>query len=138
MAVRPVSGRAGDAILSPMDSASATWSLVDAVAPLIAAFGDRLRLWRDGEIACWGYDGMTVAVRRRLDGALDAAFLDRPCLDAVAGEPAAAAYRRLGAVPYAMSPVGAERIVADMTAFFEGVREPRFIFVSACALPRAS
>ena len=104
-----------------------------AAAPLIAAYGDRLTLLRDGNRVQWSCDGQSVVVELRADGSLDATFVDRVAVDAVSGQPAAAVYRRDTGIVYRMSADGSKRMVADMAAFFEGTREPLFAFVDAIA-----
>lgn len=102
-----------------------------ATAPLIAAFGDRLTLWRDGNRVQWSCEGQAVIVELQADGSLDATFVDRAALDGVSGQLASAVYRRNTGIAYRMSGDGSKRMVADMAAFFEGTREPLFAFVDA-------
>ncbi len=105
-----------------------------AAAPLIAAYGDRLTLLRDGNRVQWSCDGQSVIVELQADGSLEATYVDRAAVDAVSGQPAAAVYRRDTAIAYRMSAEGSKRMVADMAAFFEGTREPLFAFVDAVAV----
>ena len=102
-----------------------------AAAPLVAAFGDRLTLWRDGNRVQWACDGQSVVVELQADGSLDATFVDCAAVDVVSGHLASAVYRRDSGIAYRMSPDGSKRMVADMAAFFEGTREPLFAFVDA-------
>lgn len=102
-----------------------------ATAPLIAAFGDRLTLWRDGNRVQWGCDGQSVVVEMTEDGSLDATFVDRAGVDEVTGDLASAVYRRNSGVAYRLTADGATRMIGDMTAFFDGTREPLFAFVDA-------
>ncbi len=105
--------------------------LASAAAPLISSFGDDLTLWRDGDVAHWSYDGQTVVVEQQSDGAVCASFVDTPTVDAISGQPAAAEYRRAVGRRYQLTPDGCRAMVADMTAFFLGEREPFFTFVGA-------
>jgi len=105
-----------------------------AAAPLVATFGDRLTLWRDGNRVQWGCDGQSIVVELLADGSLDATFVDRADLDAVSGRLASAVYRRDTGIAYRMSPDGSKRMIDDMTAFFGGTREPLFAFVDAIAV----
>ncbi len=111
-----------------LQSASA---LASATAPLISAFGDELTLWREGDVVHWSYDGQTVIVAQLADGAAVAAFVDAPTVDAITGLPAAAEYRRTIERRYHLTLDGCRAMVADMTAFFSGEREPFFTFVGA-------
>jgi hypothetical protein len=47
-------------------------SLAAATAPLFSSFGEDLTLWRDGNVVHWSYDGQTVIVAQRADGAATA------------------------------------------------------------------
>jgi hypothetical protein len=109
-------------------------ALSAATAPLTQLFGDRLTLWREDNRVQWSCDGQAVLVELNADGELDATFVDAPTTDAVSGEPAVAVYRRRSGIAYRMTADGASRMVADMTEFFSGVREPRFTFVAAEAV----
>jgi hypothetical protein len=112
-----------------MAPAPATW-LADALVPLGAAFGGRVRFSRDGGTARWSYDGQAAEVRMRSDDRIAARFVGAPAFDAVTGTFVTPVYERY-ASGYAMDRAGCERMVADMAAFFSGIREPRFTFVSA-------
>jgi hypothetical protein len=105
-----------------------------ATAPLIAAFGDRLTLWRDGNRVQWGCDGQSVVVDMLEDGSLDATFVDRAGVDEVTGRFASAIYRRESGIAYRLTADGASRMIGDMTEFFGGTREPLFAFVDAVAV----
>ncbi len=96
-------------------------------APLIARFGDRLALHREGKSAAWSLDGCVVTVASHPDGSLAATFVDRPVPDAKSNAPVVAVYRAL-TVGYHLNSVGCGRMVDDLVAFFSGVREPRFVF----------
>ena len=111
-----------------LHSASA---LAAATAPLISSFGDELTLWRDGNVVHWSYDGQTVIVAQEADGAAVASFVDVPTVDAITGLPASAEYRRSVDRRYQLNVDGCRAMVADMTAFFSGEREPFFIFTGA-------
>jgi len=93
-------------------------------APL-AAFGERLALWHDGNAASWSLDGRTATVVARPDGSVQATFADRATSDG--GATAAVAVYRSHSV-YTLGAIGCTRMVDDMIAFFDGVREPRFAF----------
>ncbi len=105
-----------------------------ATAPLIAAFGDRLTLWRDGNRVQWGCDGQSIVVEMCEDGTLDATFVDRAGVDEVTGQFASAVYRRESGIAYRLTADGASRMIGDMTDFFGGTREPLFAFVDAVAV----
>ena len=102
-----------------------------ATAPLISCFGDDLKLWRDGDVVHWSYDGQTVVVEQHPDGAIAATFVDTPVLDQVTRMPASAVYRRTADRRYALTADGCSAMVSDMTAFFSGEREPFFTFIGA-------
>jgi len=72
------------------------------------------------------------------DGTIEATFVDRPTLDAVSGNPAVAIYQRTAAGGYTLTAEGGSRIADDMSAFFTGVRETRFTFVSVEGLHSAA
>ena len=110
-------------------TAPASW-LTDALAPLDDAFGTRLGFARDGSSACWSFDGHRAIVEQTAAGRIEARFMTAPEIDAVSGRPLAAVYTR-EAGGYPLSAAGCERMVADMMAFFSGIREPRFTFVDA-------
>ncbi len=112
-----------------ISTAPATW-LADALVPLGTAFGDRLRFSRDGSTARWSYDGQAAEVQMRSDERIAARFVGTPTFDAVSGRLVTPVYVRY-ASGYAMDRAGCERMVADMAAFFSGIREPRFSFVAA-------
>jgi len=78
-----------------------------------------------------------VVVALRDDGSAEAAFVDRPLLDAVSSTPAVPVYRRAANADYTLDPSGCRRMVADMEAFFGGAREPRFAFSAAYEVPQA-
>ena len=95
-------------------TAPATW-LADVLAPLGSAFAGDLRFARDGECACWTYEGHRASIE--LEGErVRARFVDSE-----------AVYARDGGYP--LTPAGCQRMVADMIAFFSGVREPQFTFI---------
>jgi hypothetical protein len=106
-------------------------ALASATAPLISSFGDELTLWRDGNVVHWSYDGQTVIVAQQADGAVAASFVDTPTVDAISGAQASAEYRRSIDRRYQLTHDGCRAMVADMTAFFSGEREPFFTFVGA-------
>jgi hypothetical protein len=106
-------------------------ALASATAPLISSFGDELTLWRDGNVVHWSYDGQTVIVAQQADGAVAASFVDVPTVDAISGAQASAEYRRSIDRRYQLTLDGCRAMVADMTAFFSGEREPFFTFVGA-------
>lgn len=114
-----------------MFSSHSASPLAAAAAPLISNFGDELTLWRDGDAAHWSYDGQTVIVEQQSDGAVAASFVDVPSLDEVSGAQASAEYRRSVDRRYQLTTDGCRAMVADMTAFFSGEREPFFTFVGA-------
>jgi hypothetical protein len=104
--------------------------LGDALAPLGATFGERLRFSRDGTVARWSYGDHSATVELGGADRIVARFVAPPAIDAISGQPSAPVYQRYEH-GYALSRAGCERMVADMVAFFSGIREPRFTFVSA-------
>ena len=94
----------------------ASW-LADSLAPLGTAFGRQIAFARDGECACWSFAGQQAIVEMAGGGSLRAHFVA-----------SALVYARENAA-YPLTPAGCERMVADMLAFFSGIREPRFTFV---------
>jgi len=109
--------------------APATW-LAEALAPLGATLGDRLRFTRSGRTARWTYNGHAAEVEMRADDRIVARFCAPAAFDAVSRQLVTPVYVRYSA-GYALDRGGCERMVADMAAFFAGVREPRFTFVDA-------
>jgi hypothetical protein len=109
-------------------AAPVTW-LADALAPLGATLGDRLRFTREGGTARWTYDGHAAEVEMRGDR-IAARFSAPPAFDAVSGRLVTPVYARYPS-GYSLDRAGCERMVADMAAFFAGIREPRFTFVDA-------
>jgi hypothetical protein len=107
------------------------FSFSAATAPLVEQFGDRLTLWRDGNRVQWSCEEQTVLVELLADGSLDATFVDHPMHDAVTGRAANAIFRRNSGIAYRLTSDGCARMIADMTAFFTGEREPLFSFVAA-------
>jgi hypothetical protein len=108
------------------------------MALLTERFGDDLTLWRDRGTACWRYDGQSVLITASPDGTIEATFVDRPSIDAVSGRPAVAIYERTAAGGYTLTAEGGSRMADDMSAFFTGVREGRFTFVSVQGLRSAA
>jgi hypothetical protein len=109
-------------------------TLAAATAPLFSSFGENLMLWRDGNVVHWSYEGQIVIVAQQPDGAATAAFVDAPSVDEVSGKPAAAIYRRTAERRYQMTEASCRAMVADMTAFFSGEREPIFTFTGVRSL----
>lgn len=109
-------------------------SLAVATAPLISKFGDRLTLMRDGNRAQWSCDGQAAIVELLVDGSLRPTFVDRPSLDAVSGDEASAVYHLASGVSYRMTADGCARMVSDMTDFFSGARDGRFVFAGIATL----
>ncbi len=110
-------------------TAPATW-LADALAPLGATLGDSLLFTRDGRTARWSYDGHSAEVELCADDRIAARFCAPPAFDAASGNVVIPVYVRYRG-GYALDRAGCERMVADMAAFFAGVREPRFTFAAA-------
>jgi hypothetical protein len=108
------------------------------MASLTERFGDDLTLWRDRGTACWRYDGQSVLITAVPNGTIEATFVDRPTIDAVSGNAAVAIYRRSAAGGYTLTAEGGSRMADDMSAFFTGVRETRFTFVSVQGLHSAA
>jgi hypothetical protein len=108
--------------------APATW-LADALTPLGATYGKRLRFARDGATARWSFEDQTAEVELCGDR-IAARFIAPFAFDAVSGRFVRPVYARYPQ-GYAMDRAGCERMVADMAAFFSGIREPRFTFVDA-------
>ena len=138
MASWPVLCPAVGSSLTLMGAFGSTWSLADAMASLAERFGDDLTLWRERGTACWRYDDQSVLITAGPDGTVEATFVDRPTLDAVSGTAAVAIYRRASAGGYALTADGGSRMADDMSAFFTGVRETRFTFVSVQGLHSAA
>jgi hypothetical protein len=109
-------------------------SLAAATAPLFSSFGEDLTLWRDGDVVHWSYDGQTVIVAQRADGAATASFVDTPGVDEVSGSAASAVYRRSAERCYQMTDESCRAMVSDMMAFFSGEREPFFTFTGTRSL----
>jgi len=116
-------------------SESVRW-FADLASPLFSKFGDGLTLCREGKRVEWSYDGRSAVVELTPQGTLEALFIERPTIDAVTSQEAAAVYRSQQ-LPYALTPAGCTRMVDDMVDFFSGVREPRFVFATAYTLPTA-
>jgi hypothetical protein len=109
-------------------------NMAAVAAPLFSNFGDDLTLWRDGNAAHWSYDGQTVIVEQRADGAATASFVDAPSYDEVTRTPASAVYRRTADRCYHLTEDSCRAMVGDMISFFSGEREPFFTFVGARSL----
>ena len=109
-----------------MDGLGSAASAGTGFGSLQAIFGERLTLVRDGNRAQWSLDGRSAVVEFRA-GILEATFVERLMQESVSGGTAAPAYRGACA-GYRLAPDGCARMVADMVAFFGGVREPRFEF----------
>ena len=77
----------------------------------------------------WSYDGHAAIVEFQPGNELRATFLAPPVIDAVSSRHVCATYRprQHG---YRLTREGSTRMVADMLAFFSGVREPQFEFMS--------
>lgn len=103
--------------------------LAASAAPLLESFGDKLTLWRDGNVAHWCYEGQTVVVAAEADSEVCASFVDAPALDVVRGTPIAAIYRSSTDRRYRLNSAGCAAMVRDIMAFFSGEREPIFTFV---------
>ena len=112
-------------------TAPAHW-LAEAFAPLGETFGERVRFSRDGAVAHWSYADHAAIVELSGADRIMARFVAPPAIDAISGRPVAPVYLR-HAYGYALTQAGCERMVADMVAFFTGIREPRFIFVATQA-----
>jgi hypothetical protein len=104
--------------------------LAESVQPLISKFGDRLSLVRDRNCVQWSFEGHAAIVEFQPGDELRATFVAAPVLDEVSCRPVSAVYRPKRH-PYRLNAEGSARMVADMVAFFSGVREPRFDFVNA-------
>jgi hypothetical protein len=118
-----------------MREAHARWSPAQAFAPLAAACGDRLTVFRDGDVVRWSYEGCLVVVELCGDGSAQAAFVDRPMHDAVTSGPAVPVYAPAAGAGYQLDRAGCTRMADDMHAFFRGTREPRFAFRDAYEVP---
>jgi hypothetical protein len=138
MASWPVLRPAQSGSLTLMGTSGSSWSMAGAMASLTERFGDDLTLWRDRGTACWRYDGQSVLITASPDGTIEATFVDRPSFDAVSGSPAVAIYQRTTAGGYTLTAEGGSRMADDMSAFFTGVREARFTFVSVEGLHSAA
>jgi hypothetical protein len=102
----------------------------DVMAPLLQHFGDRLAIFRERDRVIWTFDKQSAIVELRAREAISALFIDRPVTDVISSALVGAMYRASGVAPQ-LTVEGAMRLVDDMVAFFSGVREPRFSFVSA-------
>jgi hypothetical protein len=109
-------------------SAPTLW-LAETFAPL-GTFGERLRFSRDGAAALWTFEGHSAIVEPDGSDRIMARFVAPPALDAISGQPAAPVYIS-DEWGYELTRTDCERMVADMVAFFSGIREPRFRFVAA-------
>jgi hypothetical protein len=113
-----------------MESQDSVRWLADSVSPLFNKFGDRLTLARERNCVQWSFEGHAAIVEFQPGDELFATFVAAPVIDAVSSRPVSAVYRPHH-YHYRLTPEGSRRMVADMLAFFEGVREPRFSFVNA-------
>jgi hypothetical protein len=118
-----------------MASLESAW-LADLAAPLVSKFGEGLTLCRDGRRVEWSYGGQSAVIELTPQGTLEAMFVERPVVDAVSSNLAAAVYRPRH-VPYSLTPAGCTRMVDDLVDFFSGVREPYFVFSNAHTLHTA-
>jgi hypothetical protein len=111
-----------------METSEGVHWLAESVAPLASKFGDRLSLVRDRNCVQWSYDGHAAIVEFQPGNELRATFVAAAVVDAISSRPVCAVYR---ARPhrYRLTPESSSRMVADMLAFFSGVREPQFEFV---------
>ncbi len=103
-----------------------TGSFASAFAPLRSHFGSRLIVRRDGSSVSWMLDGLCARVAPSTDGRVAVTFVDRSVRADRSETTVVPRYR--SASVYRLTNDGAERLVADMAAFFEGTREPRFVF----------
>jgi hypothetical protein len=101
----------------------------DPFGPLVTAFGDRLRVWRDEDRVEWSLDGHVVAVEVDPAGRVAAQFIAPESTELVSGRPSSAVYAR-DRSGYPLTDAGCSRMVDDMIAFFSGAREPHFTFVA--------
>lgn len=118
--------------LSVMEQYEPLSWLAESVKPLISKFGDRLSLVRDRNCVQWSFEGNAAIVEFQPGDELRATFVAAPVIDEVSSRPISAVYRSRHH-RYQLSPEGSARMVADMVAFFSGVREPRFAFINAYA-----
>jgi len=102
----------------------------DVFAPL-TSFAHGLTLRREANVVQWTYAGQSAIITQHDDGAVSATFVGEPAFEAVSGAYAAPAYLAFGGAIYPTTREGCVRMVDDMVAFFSGIREPRFTFVSA-------
>jgi hypothetical protein len=107
--------------------------LAESAAPLISRFGDRLSLVRDRNCVQWSFEGHAAVVEFQPGYELRATFVAAPVIDEVSARQVSAVYRSRQH-RYRLTPEGSARMVADMVAFFSGVREPRFSFINAFAV----
>ena len=105
-------------------------------APLFEQFGTGLTLVRAGDGVRWCYANASAIVEQRSNDAVAAVFLGAPTADAASHEDVCAAYAPQRET-YSLTERGVSCMVEDLTAFFSGVREPRFTFVDARVVPRA-
>jgi hypothetical protein len=111
------------------DSDSSAW-FGDSMSPLAATFGDRLSLVRDRNCVQWSCDGHAAIVEFAEGDEIRATFVAAPVIDEVSSLMVSAVYCPRPR-SYRLNRQGSARMVADMMAFFSGVREPRFTFVNA-------
>ncbi|MGD1066914.1 MAG: hypothetical protein ABR975_08870 [Vulcanimicrobiaceae bacterium] len=102
----------------------------DVFAPL-TSFAHGLTLRREANVVQWTYAGQSAIITQRDNGTVSGTFVGQPAFEAVSGTVAAPAYLAFGGATYSTTREGCVRMVDDMVAFFSGIREPRFAFVSA-------
>jgi hypothetical protein len=113
-----------------MDNFESVRWLADSVSPLNSKFGDRLSLLRERNCVQWSCDGHAAIVEFQPGNELRATFVAAPVIDGVSSRPVSAVYRARSR-SYRLTREGSSHMVADMIAFFSGIREPRFTFVNA-------
>jgi glutamine amidotransferase PdxT len=104
--------------------------LAESISPLREKFGDRLTLARERNCVQWSFEGNAAIVEFQPGDQLRATFVAAPVIDAVTSRPTSAVYQARKH-RYGLTPEGSQAMVADMMAFFSGVREPQFHFVNA-------
>lgn len=103
-------------------------SFGDAFRALAECHGDRLSLTRGQASVEWSLAGDSVRVTPSHGETLDVAFIGRPAIESVGGAAGRPVYRR-GDGSYRLDARSSAHLVDDILAFFDGRREPRFVFV---------
>lgn len=102
----------------------------DTFRSLTYRYGDRLATTRDATSVRWSLRGDSVRVAVDRDGLLDVRFVSAGLVGPGGdGSRQRAVYRRSG-IRYRLDGRSSAGLVDDMVAFFEGRREPLFVFAA--------